>query len=212
MNKKLDKQSFMQESMKVTAENTDKHWKEVMELAQKYGFITTAAGGTAVLITHKNQLEEYGQYEYMRIQRMNGNCPRLMGLSCINKDTLQPYCDSRCELRTLGKVIFSEELEKKYQKIYDIIYASDSMLVLEYSNWKCPKEESPLYIVLENIRLNMRIVIHEYPADFFDKDLIGLHIETTELDEHGLPNGKRQLQKFDDAETLAKVLGKLLAQ
>lgn len=39
----------------------DSHWKEVMDLAVKYGFVRQAAGGTAVLLTHKNQLEAEGE-------------------------------------------------------------------------------------------------------------------------------------------------------
>lgn len=39
----------------------DKHWQEVMDLAQKYGFIVQAYGGTATLATHKVQLEELGE-------------------------------------------------------------------------------------------------------------------------------------------------------
>ena len=47
-------------------------WQEVMDLAQKYGFIIHAAGGTAILATHENQIEAYGEEEYKRIQKMNG--------------------------------------------------------------------------------------------------------------------------------------------
>jgi hypothetical protein len=35
----------------------DEHWEEVMKLAEKYGFIIQAYGGTAVLATHENQSE-----------------------------------------------------------------------------------------------------------------------------------------------------------
>ena len=37
--------------------DADKHWSEVMKLAEQYGFILQAAGGTAFLATHRNQLE-----------------------------------------------------------------------------------------------------------------------------------------------------------
>ena len=47
----------------------DSHWAEVMKLAKKYGFITFAYGGTAMLATHENQLEEYGEEEYLRYQK-----------------------------------------------------------------------------------------------------------------------------------------------
>ncbi len=47
----------------------DSHWKDVMDLAQKYGFIAQAAGGTAILLTHKNQLEADGEEKYLYRQR-----------------------------------------------------------------------------------------------------------------------------------------------
>ena len=50
----------------------DHKWDEVMALAREYGFIIKAYGGTAILVTHKNQKEHYGQEEYERIQKMNG--------------------------------------------------------------------------------------------------------------------------------------------
>ncbi len=51
----------------------DKHWNEVMDLAKKYGFIIGAYGGTATLATHDNQLEAFGEEDYIRKQReMNG--------------------------------------------------------------------------------------------------------------------------------------------
>ena len=52
----------------------DEHWQEVMNLAVQYGFILFAYGGTAALGTHQNQLEMYGEEEYItRQQRMFGN-------------------------------------------------------------------------------------------------------------------------------------------
>lgn len=51
----------------------DSHWKEVMDLAVKYGFVRQTAGGTAVLLTHKNQLEAEGEEKYIYLQKgMNG--------------------------------------------------------------------------------------------------------------------------------------------
>lgn len=47
----------------------DSHWKEVMDLATQYGFICGAYGGTAVLATHRNQLDEYGEESYLRRQK-----------------------------------------------------------------------------------------------------------------------------------------------
>lgn len=44
----------------------DSHWKEVMELVEKYGFIGDACRGTAILLTHKNQLEADGEENYIR--------------------------------------------------------------------------------------------------------------------------------------------------
>lgn len=52
----------------------DGHWKEVMDLAEKYGFITQAYGGVAVLSTHKNQLDSFGEQTYIqRQEQMFGN-------------------------------------------------------------------------------------------------------------------------------------------
>ena len=34
------------------------NWTEIMKLAEKYGFITMAAGGVAILMTHENQKEQ----------------------------------------------------------------------------------------------------------------------------------------------------------
>lgn len=51
------------------AKELDKHWNEVMELAKKYGFIIGAYGGTATLATHNNQLEVFGEEDYLRKQR-----------------------------------------------------------------------------------------------------------------------------------------------
>ena len=47
----------------------DSHWKDVMDLAQQYGFIGQAAGGTAILLTHQNQLDADGEEKYLLRQR-----------------------------------------------------------------------------------------------------------------------------------------------
>lgn len=49
----------------------DKHWREVMELAKKHGFIVQAYGGTALLATHESQKNELGEERYKQIQEMN---------------------------------------------------------------------------------------------------------------------------------------------
>lgn len=46
----------------------DSHWNEVMELAKSYGFICQAFAGTATLATHKNQIEAFGEEQYVRRQ------------------------------------------------------------------------------------------------------------------------------------------------
>lgn len=67
-----------QEKMK----ELDNHWKDVMELAERYGFITQAAGGTAILLTHKNQLEADGEEKY--IYRQHSLFGIEMGSLCEN--------------------------------------------------------------------------------------------------------------------------------
>lgn len=47
----------------------DSHWQDVMDLAVKYGFIMQAYGGTAILATHKNQLDEWGEEKYLHRQK-----------------------------------------------------------------------------------------------------------------------------------------------
>ena len=49
--------------------NDQDGWYEVMELAEKHGFITQAYGGVAILMSHEVQKEQ-GIYE--KTQRMNG--------------------------------------------------------------------------------------------------------------------------------------------
>lgn len=47
----------------------DSHWKEVMDLAEQYGFIGQAFSGTAILLTHQNQLEADGEEKYIHRQK-----------------------------------------------------------------------------------------------------------------------------------------------
>ena len=61
-------------------------WESVMKLAEQHGFILQAAGGTAILATHRNQIEHKGVLEYLRIQRMNGHCPREFGFPGCSVD------------------------------------------------------------------------------------------------------------------------------
>lgn len=51
--------------------NHDKHWQEVMKLAERHGFIVQAYGGTATLATHEVQKKELGEEKYQEIQKMN---------------------------------------------------------------------------------------------------------------------------------------------
>ena len=75
--------------------NTDLHWQEVMALAKKYGFIYHAGGGVALLMTHKNQIEQHGEAEYLRIQQMNGHCPKTFGYEgCQNENGSVKDCGS----------------------------------------------------------------------------------------------------------------------
>lgn len=78
----------------------DGHWGELMRLAEKYGFILEAVGGTAILATNKSQLEAYTIPKYTEIQHKNGRCPKTLGLPCcyhVNAIT-EPYCHHNCEL------------------------------------------------------------------------------------------------------------------
>lgn len=47
----------------------DSHWKEVMDLAEGYGFISHAYGGVAQLCTHRRQIEAFGEEEHIDRQR-----------------------------------------------------------------------------------------------------------------------------------------------
>lgn len=47
------------------AKELDGHWEEVMNLAEKYGFILSAYGGSAILATHRNQIDVYDEEKYI---------------------------------------------------------------------------------------------------------------------------------------------------
>ena len=73
----------------------DQHWEEVMELAERYGFILQAYGGTATLATHHNQLKELGEPEYLRILQMDGHCPKDFGYpGCLTREGEHKECGS----------------------------------------------------------------------------------------------------------------------
>lgn len=88
-----DYQTDTAASLKQYGMDADAHWEEVMKLAEKYGFILQAYGGTALLATHRNQLESYGEPEYLRIQQMDGHCPKDCGYAgCSEKDGAPKSC------------------------------------------------------------------------------------------------------------------------
>ena len=80
----------------------DQRWKKVMELAERYGFIAQAYGGTALLLTHRVQLEQYGERGYLQIQKMNGHCARDMGYDgCLSDEGWLLPCEN-CTYRPRG--------------------------------------------------------------------------------------------------------------
>lgn len=48
----------------------DSHWQEIMELAEKYGFIVQSFGGTATLATHAEYIEQLGMDKAAQRLRM----------------------------------------------------------------------------------------------------------------------------------------------
>lgn len=73
----------------------DKNWKKVMDMAERYGFIVHAYGGTAMLATHKTQVESFGEHGYLRIQQVNGHCPKENGYEgCLSEDGTLKDCGS----------------------------------------------------------------------------------------------------------------------
>ena len=87
----------------------DQHWSEIMALAEQYGFIIQAYGGTAVLVTHANQLKEYGEEEYLRIQKMDGHCPKDCGYPGCLEDGKVKSCGSCCALKHGAKWVKFEK-------------------------------------------------------------------------------------------------------
>lgn len=80
----------------------DRHWQEIMELAEKYGFILQAYGGTAMLATHKSQIDACGEAKYLSIQQMNGHCPKDCGYpGCLTSAGEQKECGS-CRVKQRG--------------------------------------------------------------------------------------------------------------
>ncbi len=93
----------------------DRHWVEVMDLAERYGFILQAYGGTATLATHRNQLEELGETEYLRIQQMNGHCPKDVGYpGCFTPEGEQKRCEG-CWVVRMGARWVRFERNEQYQ-------------------------------------------------------------------------------------------------
>ena len=86
------------------AQECDEHWSEVMKLAEQYGFIVQAYAGTAILFSHAVQLEQ-GLNEYLRIQKMNGHCPKDFGYAgCVDSQTgVVQECGSCCLLKKKGR-------------------------------------------------------------------------------------------------------------
>lgn len=56
--------------MDATLKEMDSHWEEVMRLAERYGFITQAYGGAAIVTTNRAYLETNGPQELARRLRM----------------------------------------------------------------------------------------------------------------------------------------------
>lgn len=65
------------EDLDELAKKHDKKWDELMAIAKENGFIVQAFGGTATLITNKNQIENYGYEEYQKIQEMNDSLEKI---------------------------------------------------------------------------------------------------------------------------------------
>jgi hypothetical protein len=56
--------------MDAVIEDFDSHWTEVMRLAERYGFISQAYGGAAIVTTNHAYLEANGPQELARRLRM----------------------------------------------------------------------------------------------------------------------------------------------
>ncbi len=104
-------------SLKQYGKDADEHWSEVMNLAEKYGFILQAYAGTALLSTHSNQLENYGEPEYLRIQQMNGHCPKDYGYDgCLEKDGILKACRSCWAVQKGAKWVCFEKNPAYYKR------------------------------------------------------------------------------------------------
>lgn len=92
----------------------DKHWREVMSLAERYGFIMQACGGVATLATHNAQLKELGEIKYLQIQRMNGHCPKENGYEgCLDEFGHLTECGSCCLAEKGGKYVDFQKREER---------------------------------------------------------------------------------------------------
>lgn len=67
------------EGGRAVIEDWDSHWEEVMELAQRYGFIVQAYAGTATLATNAEQIEQLGLDGKATLLRASGLVGRFMG-------------------------------------------------------------------------------------------------------------------------------------
>lgn len=67
------------EGGRAVIDDWDQHWEEVMELAQRYGFIVQAYGGTATLATNAKQIEQLGLDGKAALLRASGLVGRFMG-------------------------------------------------------------------------------------------------------------------------------------
>lgn len=67
------------EGGRAVIEDWDSHWEEVMELAQRYGFIVQAYGGTATLATNAEQIEQLGLDGKVKQLRASGLVRKFMG-------------------------------------------------------------------------------------------------------------------------------------
>lgn len=101
MDKTMNKKTERPEQ-KAQGRLADLHWKEVMNLAERYGFLAQAYGGTAVLLTHRVQLEEYGVRGYLCIQKTSGHCAKDLGYpGCLTDDHTLQDCRS-CAIARQG--------------------------------------------------------------------------------------------------------------
>ena len=57
--------------MDLRLQELDSHWNEVMKLAERYGFISQAYGGAAIVTTNHAYLEANGPKRLARRLRMN---------------------------------------------------------------------------------------------------------------------------------------------